>query len=439
MRLVHLGLGSFFRAHQAWYTDRAPDGDAYGIAAFEGRGSGLAKLLADQDGLYTLVTRAADGDRFEVVGSVSRAHAAADHDSWLGYLASPATCAVTVTVTEAGYLYRPGSGLDTDRDDVTADLAALRREPTAVVRTAPARLVAGLAARRRADAGPVALVPCDNLPDNGAVLGRVVRELAGMVDPALAAWIEDSVSCVTTMVDRITPRTVPEDLAAVPAATGVADACPVVTEPFSEWVLSGQFPAGRPQWEAAGATFTDDVTPFGQRKLWLLNGGHSIMAYAGSLRGHHTVAEAFADDTVRSWLETWWGEAAPGIGLPGPDTTAYLGALRQRFANPRLRHLLSQIAVDGSQKLPVRVLPTLRAFRVAGRVPPGATLMLGAWVAYLRSGVPVDDVKAATVVPLAGGPLPEAVRRVLAWLDPGTGADDEVNAAVRAAVGQLSR
>src|SRR5215212_6232393 len=154
VRLVHLGLGNFFRAHQAWYTEHAPDAEEWGIAAFEGRGSRLAAVLAAQDGLYTLVTRAADGDQFDVIGSVSRAHAADDHDAWLGYLASPNVRAVTVTITEAGYLRGADGGLDRTRDDVQADVATLRRDATAGVRTAPARLVAGLAARRRADAGP---------------------------------------------------------------------------------------------------------------------------------------------------------------------------------------------------------------------------------------------------------------------------------------------
>ena len=210
---------------------------------------------------------------------------------------------VTLTVTEAGYLRGADGGLDRGRPDVRADIEALRGDPRALVRTAPGRLVAGLAARRRADAGPITLVPCDNLPDNGAVAARVVRDLAELVDPALADGSTESVATVTTMVDRITPRTTPEDRRAVADATGLDDRAPVVTEPFSEWVLSGAFAAGRPRWEDAGATFTDDVEPFEQRKLWLLNGGHSLLAYAGSIRGHATVAEAAADDTCRAWLE----------------------------------------------------------------------------------------------------------------------------------------
>ena len=440
VRLVHLGLGNFFRAHQAWYTDRAPDAEEWGIAAFTGRSAKLADALTAQDGLYTLVTRAGDGDRFDVMGSVSRAHAAADHDTWLRDVGSADVRAITVTVTEAGYLRGGDGGLDRERPEVQADVEALRADPAALVRTAPARLLSGLAARRRADAGPIALVPCDNLPENGAVAARVVRDLAEMVDPGLAAWLAESLSTVTTMVDRITPETAPDDLRTVSEATGLDDRAPVVTEPFSEWVLSGAFPGGRPRWEDAGATVTDDVVPFEQRKLWLLNGGHSLLAYAASIRGAGTVAEAVADDTARSWLEEWWSEASAHLSLPATDVAAYRDALLDRFANPRMRHRLDQIAADGSQKLPIRILPVLRAERGAGRTPPGATRALAAWICHLRGhGAPVKDARAETVVPLADGPLPDAVRSVLDFLDPAIAADDALAAAVLTHAEELER
>ena len=372
VRLVHLGLGNFYRAHQAWYTERAPDADDWGYAAFTGRRAELADALNAQEGLYTLITRAADGDRFEVLSSISRAHAGADHEAWLGYLASPDVRAVTITVTEAGYVRGPEGGLDRDRDQVKADVEALRQDHGAVVRTAPARLVAGCAARRQGDGGPLTIVSCDNLPGNGAVVARVVRDLAELVDPGLADWVAGSVSYVTTMVDRITPRTTPEDVRTVLEATGLHDSSPVGTEPFSEWVLSGPFPGGRPGWDAAGATITDDIEPYEHRKLWLLNGGHSLLAYAGSILGHQTVADAVADETCRGWLEEWWSEASRYLSLPEADVAAYRGALLDRFANPRMHHRLAQIAADGSQKLPVRILPTLRRERAAGRRPSGA-------------------------------------------------------------------
>jgi fructuronate reductase len=165
VRLVHLGLGNFFRAHQCWYTEHAADADGWGFDAFtRRRSSPLVDDLTAQDGLYTLVSRASDGDRFEVIGSMTTVHQAADHEAWLRYLSSPEVVAATVTVTEAGYLRGPDGGLDTARAEVRADLDALRHGGTDPIRTAPGRLVAGLAARRRADAGPFTLVPCDNTP-----------------------------------------------------------------------------------------------------------------------------------------------------------------------------------------------------------------------------------------------------------------------------------
>ena len=286
VRLVHLGLGNFFRAHSCWYTEHAPDAAQWGFAAFTGRGSSpLVDELNEQDGLYTLVSRGGDADRFEVLGSLSRAHTAADNDAWLRYFEDPQLSAVTITVTEAGYLRGADGGLDTGRPEVQADITVLRNDLTGLVRTAPARLVAGIAARRKAGAGPLALVPCDNTPGNGALAERVVGDLAELIDDGLASWLRASVAVVTTMVDRITPRATPGDVRTVLRSTGFDDRCPVVTEPFHEWVLSGAFPAGRPRWEDAGATFTDDITPYEHRKLWLLNGAHSLLAYAGSIRG----------------------------------------------------------------------------------------------------------------------------------------------------------
>jgi fructuronate reductase len=242
------------------------------------------------------------------------------------------------------------------------------------------------------------------------------------------------------MVDRITPRTTEEDVRAVAEATGLQDRAPVATEPFHEWVLSGSFPGGRPRWEDAGATFTEDIAPFEERKLWLLNGGHSLLAYAGSARGHETVAEAVADDACREWLQEWWDEAAGYLPFPEPEVAAYRAALLDRFANPRMRHRLGQIADDGSQKLPVRVLPTLRQERAAGRLPPAATRILAAWACHLRgAGVPVRDARADELTPLAKGPLPEAVPRVLAALDPAVGGDDDVVQAVVAQARQLEQ
>jgi fructuronate reductase len=412
VRIVHLGLGGFFRAHQAWYTGAAPDAADWGIAAFTGRSRTLADRLSRQDGRYTLVVRGAGHDEMSVQEAVVAAHPGADVTSWCDYLARPQVAVVTLTVTEVAYRRERDGGLDLDDPDVRADLAALQHGGTAG--TTPGRLVAGLAARRAANAGSLAVVSCDNLPGNGSVTERVVTELAEAADPALAAWIGEQVSFVTTMVDRITPRTTDDDVRAVAEQTGWADAVPVVTEPFTEWVLSGAFPAGRPAWDAAGARFVDDVHPHETRKLLLLNGGHSLLAYAGSARGHETIAEAVTDPVCRRWLDQWWDEASRHVPLPAEDLVAYRAALLDRFANPRIRHTLAQIAADGSQKLPIRLLPVLRAERAAGRMPSGAVRILAAWIDHLRGfGAPVNDAGAGPYRDRAG-----SARDVIALLAP---------------------
>jgi fructuronate reductase len=434
VRIAHLGPGNFFRAHQAWYTEHAPDAAGWGIAAFAGRRGVVARDLAAQDGLYTLLVRAADGDRPEIVSAVSTV--SAELDDWRKCFARPELALVTTTVTEAGYRRAPDGGLDTGDPEVAADIAALTAHGTdAEVVTAPGKLALGLAVRRAHDLPGLAVVPCDNVPDNGAMAARVVGELATAADPGLAAWIGEHVAFVTTMVDRITPHTTDDDRATVRERLGVDDPVPVVTEPYVEWVLSGQFPQGRPRWEDVGARFVDDVVPWEHRKLWLLNGSHSLMAYAGTLRGHETVEQAIADPVVRGWVEQWWDDAAPHLPLPAEEITAYRAALLERYANPRIRHLLRQIAADGSQKVPIRILPTVRADLADGRLPTGAARVLAAWVCHLRGlGAPVADVAAEEFVALAAGDLEDAVGRVLARLDV---TDARLTAEVTALAGEL--
>jgi fructuronate reductase len=434
VRIVHLGLGNFFRAHQAWYTSAAPDAEEWGIAAFTGRSRPLADALMAQDCLYTLVVRGPERDDCQVVGAVAAAYPGTDLGVWLAMLSRPELAVVTLTVTEAGYRRGRDGGLDRDDPAVRTDIEVLRGAAVGAVRSVPGRLVAGLAARRSAGGGPIAVVPCDNLPENGAVASRVVTELAGLVDAGLVEWITGNVSFVTTMVDRITPETTPDDLRTVAGLTGHPDAAPVITEPFTEWVLQGDFPAGRPRWEGAGARFVTDIVPHEQRKLWLLNGGHSLLAYAGSARGHETIAQAVADPVCREWLEQWWDEAAGHLPLPAAEIDAYRAALLERWANPRIQHRLAQIAADGSQKLPIRILPVLRLERAEKRMPAGAVRVLAAWVRHLRgAGAPVKDSAAGAFVAAAAGPVDRATRAVLTLLAPELGTDEDLIAAMLAA------
>ncbi|WP_134773658.1 mannitol dehydrogenase family protein [Ornithinimicrobium flavum] len=420
VRMVHLGLGNFFRAHQAWYTHRANEGrppeERWGILAFTGRSPGVADLLEAQDGLYTLVVDGADGAEAEVVESVVRARPGTDLAAWHEALADPAVAILTTTVTEAGYCADGDGSLDLTDEDVRADLLAWREGRREELRTMPVKVASGLSARRAAGAGGLTVVPCDNLPGNGAVARGVVLGAARELDPGLAAWVEENVSFVTTAVDRITPRPTEADVRRAEELTGVPDPAVVVTEPFSEWDLAGTFVAGRPAWDEVGAVVTDDVRPYETRKLWLLNGAHSLLAYAGSIRGHETVAEATADPLVAGWVRQWWDVAVPHLTLPEDQLRAYTGALEERFANPRIRHLLAQIAADGSQKLPVRIVPALRATLAAGGVDEadGALRVVAAWVLHARgAGAPLTDADEDEVRSRVSGSLEQALAAVL--------------------------
>ncbi|MFJ4294839.1 mannitol dehydrogenase family protein [Curtobacterium sp. NPDC089689] len=374
--IVHLGIGAFARAHLAWYTGRT-DGERWGITAFTGRSPEVAEALDAQDCRYTLVTRGADGDTAEVVDTVMAAHPGSDDTAWRHVVASPETTVVTLTVTEQGY--RSGSDV-------------------------PARLVAGLDARRAAGAGRIALVSLDNLTRGGEVLRNAVT--SAVSDAELLAWIEANVAFPSSMVDRITPATTAadvDDLAGLPGALE-GDRVPVVTEPFAEWVLEDRFDGiDRPAWETAGVRLVDDVTPYEQRKLWLLNGSHSLLAYLGLLLGHETVAQAMDDPRCRAAVEQLWDEAAAELPLPDAEVDAVRAALVERFANPRIRHTLRQIASGGSQKLPVRVGDVLR-HRLArdpdAGIGPGAATALAAWWLHLTEQPEfVDD---------AGAPGPDS-------------------------------
>ncbi|MGH3301607.1 MAG: mannitol dehydrogenase family protein [Streptosporangiaceae bacterium] len=441
VRHVHLGLGAFFRAHQAWYTDRATDAAEWGVAAFAGRSPQLAAALADQECLYTLVTRGSDADSLAVVSAVSRTHGPADSAAWHADLAATSTAVVSLTITEAGYRRNASGGIDLCDQAVASDIEAWRAGLPDLVRTAPARLAIGFAARRTADAGPVTLLSCDNLPGNSEAALRVAAEFAAAVDEPLADWIMLHVRPVNTLVDRITPATTARDIAEVAERTGHADLSPVVTEPYSEWVMGDTFAADRPDWESAGALVRADVQPYEQRKLLLLNGAHSLLAYAGPLRGHLTVADAIGDSVVVGWVLQWWRAALPYVALPRADSAAYCDALLERFRNARIRHQLAQIAIDGSQKLRVRVLPVLRPERAAGQLPVGVVRVLGAWVAHLRGlGVPVVDPAAADLVTaMMSARSLDGARNAVAFLDPKLAGDEELVTAVAEFAGDLCR
>ncbi|WP_411730668.1 mannitol dehydrogenase family protein [Paeniglutamicibacter sp.] len=461
VRIVHIGLGAFHRAHQAWYTAKA--GDGWGIAAFTGRSATAATELAAQDGLFTLIRREAKADTFEVIESIVEAHDGNDMAALTTLLASPSTAILTLTITEAGYKMAAGAGeptLDLEDTAVQADLSVLRERYDVglfansaadfgqlKLSTAAARILVGLAARRSGDGWPLAIVSCDNLPGNGAVTRAGILGFAQAIDTELARWIDANVSFVDTSIDRITPRTTDADRATVAAETGFRDVSPVVTEPFSSWVLSGEFPAGRPAWEKAGAQFVADLEAFERRKLWLLNGAHTLMSFAGQLRGHATVAQALADPAVSGWVEEFWDAASAHLTEPELNVPEYRQALRERFENPRIAHYLAQIATDGSIKLAARALPVFRAERGAGRNGAPALRLLAAWCDQLAaqhaSGTAVADANAAALESVLadaslGAGTPQQTAALVSVVDAELSGDTDTVASIHALRGHFT-
>lgn len=399
VRLLHIGLGAFSRAHQCWYTSMCDEASEWGIAAFTGRSPHAAEKLNKQDGLYTLVERDGDGDRYNVISCISESHNGGELRRFLHLFSDPRLAVVTLTITEAGYLLLPDGTLG--RAGVLANDIALLRSlrgatpgPELPLTTPLGRLTAGLAVRRSAQIDGLAVIPCDNVSGNGPWLRNGVCVLADEFDPQLAAWIHENVSFVSTSVDRITPRTTRADCELIRTRTGWIDQTPVITEPYTSWILQGDFPLGRPAWELAGARFVEDVRPFEQRKLWLLNGAHSLLAYLGLLRGQATVAQAFADPICRTAVETLWDDAT--VNLPNDllDIPTYRTDLSSRFGNSRIEHPLAQIAEDGVTKLQLRIVPILTAASAGGKFSTAAVMAIASWMALLLGGADIRDARA---------------------------------------------
>ncbi|MHB2166410.1 mannitol dehydrogenase family protein [Alsobacter sp. R-9] len=393
--IVHLGLGAFHRAHQAVYTDGAlAAGDPrWGILGASLRAADTRDALLPQDGLYTVAVRSAEGESLRVVGALRGVLVAPEDPARLvAAMADPAVRIVSLTVTEKGYCHDPAAGtLDESHPDIRHDLA----HPDAP-RSAPGFLVAALARRRAAGVPPFTVLTCDNLPANGHTVHRVIARLAALRDPGLGRFVADEVSCPSTMVDRIVPATTDADRARVAETLGVADAWPVMTEPFSQWVIEDRFPQGRPDWEAQGAELVADVAPFETMKLRLLNGAHSSLAYLGYLAGRETVADAMALEPLAVHVRRLMDEeATPTLSLPpGADVEGYKDRLIARFRNPALRHRTWQIAMDGTQKLPQRLLATARDRLAAGAPVDRIALGVAAWMRYVagmdEAGRPID-------------------------------------------------
>jgi fructuronate reductase len=357
--IVHLGVGAFHRAHQAVMTDAVLANDpSWGIVTASLRNPDTRDALTPQDALYAVATLAPEGEQLRVIGAITDVIVAPENpERLIAAMADPRIRIVSLTVTEKGYCHEPATGaLNEGHPDIVHDLAH-----PATPRSAPGFLLAAIARRRQKGVPPFTVLCCDNLPSNGNTVHRVLARMAELMDPALGDHVRDHVACPSTMVDRIVPATTDADRARVTTALGVEDSWPVMAEPFIQWVIEDDFPQGRPRWETAGAEFVKDVAPFELMKLRLLNGAHSSLAYLGLAMGHEFVFQASADARLARFLEGLWAEVRSSLPPPeGADLADYCRRLLQRFRNPAIRHRLAQIAMDGSQKLPQRLLGTAR-------------------------------------------------------------------------------
>lgn len=381
--ILHLGLGAFHRAHQAAFTQDAiaAAGGDWGIEAVSMRNPALAEVLSAQGGRYTLIERHPNGPKLLEMSVIRRASARPGNARRLAArMADPALFVVTITVTEKGYGCDIGArSLNRADPAVAHDLANPGAAPESLV----GLLVAGLAARRAAGLGGLTIMSCDNLPANGRLVAGLVAEFAQETRPALARWIAGACRFPNSMVDRITPAASHETLAIAHAALGHPDRAAIETEPFRQWVIEDSFAGPRPAWERAGALIVPDVGGFETMKLRLLNGAHSLIAYLGALVGFSAIRDVMAVADMRQTIRTHMARAAETLDpAPGLHPESYADTLIGRFANPAIDHRCLQIAMDGSQKLPQRILAPARAQLDGGRVIETFALAIAAWIKF---------------------------------------------------------
>ncbi|TGX53634.1 mannitol dehydrogenase family protein [Sphingomonas gei] len=433
--IVHFGPGAFHRAHQAAYVDRLLESDPrWGIAAVSLRSGTTTDAFRAQDGLYTLAVIDREPS-LRIVAAHSDAIGPGEGARLRKLLADPTVRIATSTVTEKGYCLAGDGTLDLAHPDIVHDLGQ-PAEPASVI----GWIVAGLGDRRDAGLSPFAMLCCDNMTGNGARLRAACVALARARDAGLADWIADAVAFPDSMVDSITPASDAAFLAKVEDALGVEDRAAVQRERFTQWVLQRFELADGPDLAAAGVTLTGDVRGYEQAKLRILNGAHSTLAYVGLARGHETVFEAMSDAALEGFVTRLVHRdiAASLKPVDGLDKAAYAGAVLDRFRNPEIRHLLAQIAWDGSQKLPYRLLDTVRDALDAERSVERLAVPVAAWMAFVRrkaeAGETITDPLADTLAAAAISANP--VTAMLA-LEPvfgaQLGADERFRAAVREA------
>ncbi len=384
--VVHISVGSFHRSHQAAYFDdlaRRGLGDGWAITGVGLHRREMKEVLEAQDGLYTLVERDQDVDRARVIAAITRyLFAPEETREVLDALTDSATRLVTLTITAGGYKtdLDTGNFLSDDRD-VANDLAQPSRPGSAL-----GLVVEALDRRRRSGLAPFTVLSCDNMPGNGAVARSAVVGFARLRDERLARWIDTETTFPSSMVDRITPSTTVEDALAVEEAFGVRDRWPVITEPFSDWIIEDSFCNRRPPLDEVGARFVDNVTPYALMKTRLLNGTHSALGYLGSLASYEHIDEVMADPVLAGYTEALMDREIAPLLLPvDVDVHDYAATLRTRFSNSALADSLSRLCRNGSAKVPAHLVSSIRDARASGRPHDLLTLAVAGWVHYLRS------------------------------------------------------
>ncbi|ATA21148.1 fructuronate reductase [Gibbsiella quercinecans] len=396
-RIVHLGFGAFHRAHQGVYADLLASDHGSDWGYCEVNLIGGEQQITDikqQDLLYSVAEMDSDGWRARVVGVVRQAlHLNVDGlEAVLAAMAQPEVAIVSLTITEKGYCYRPATGqLIADHPAIQHDIANPNQP-----QTAPGLILAALRLRRSRGLPAFTVMSCDNMPENGHVTRNVITQLAQHQDSELADWVRENVSFPSTMVDRIVPAVTPETLQHLETLLGgVADPAGVACEPFRQWVIEDNFPQGRPAWEKVGAELVPDVLPYEEMKLRMLNGSHSFLAYLGYLAGYPHINDCMQDDNFaaaarRLMLE----EQAPTLRTEGVDLARYADSLLARYRNTALKHRTWQIAMDGTQKLPQRMLDSIRWHLANGSRFDCLALGVAGWIRYAsgkdEQGQPIE-------------------------------------------------
>ena len=407
--VVHFSVGGFHRSHQLLYFEEVAErriSNDWGVVGVGLRSPDMRNALAPQNHLYTVVARSPDGEHARVVGVMVDYLFAPDAPGRvLDLLAAEETRMVSLTITGSGYRLCPQSGaFDADDPDIRWDLIA-----TDQPRTVFGFLVEGLDRRRRAGLPPFTVVSCDNMHRNGDATRAAVLGFARLRDRELATWIAENVAFPSSMVDRITPHTAPEERAAVAARYGVDDRWPVITEPFSQWFIEDNFSHGRPPLEDVGVRFVPDVARYELMKTRLLNAGHCALGYLGTLAGHTSIDRVMAEPLFSHYIATMMDdEVTPLLPPPdGIDLGEYKRSLMLRFANPAIADQLPRLCRRGSTKMPHHLLPSLRQAVDEARPHGLLTLAVAAWFRYLHgtdeTGRPIviDDPRAELLRALA--------------------------------------